>query len=159
MSYVEGSYDTPHEVILAVKRLKEEGYRPENIRLISNTEVHDSFVHQLDIEVHVKDPYEDGVDADSSLWEKIKDAFSTVDDYGEEPKHPEDDPLFYYRANIDAGKIIILINEPYTRTDFQEDSKLSTNQKKTFSNPNLADDPKDDVLLDQKKTSDYDKRK
>lgn len=111
MGYVEGSYATSHDAFLAVKRLNEEGYSTEDIRLIANAEVRDTFIHEMDIEVHVKEPYEEEIDEDASLWEKVKDAFSTVSDYGEDTKDPEDDPLFYYRANIDAGKIIVFVED------------------------------------------------
>lgn len=118
MSYVQRSYATSHNAFLAVKRLKKDGYRTQDIRLIVNEEVHDTFIQQLDIEVVTKGPYENEVDDDASLWEKIKDAFSTVDDYGENSssyENSEEDPLFYYRADIDAGKIIVLVKETKAR--------------------------------------------
>lgn len=114
MRYVEGSYTTSHDAFSAVKRLKEQGYRTEDIRLISNAEVHDTFVHEIDVDVRIKGPYEDEMDADASLWEKVKDAFSTVENYGEDVKKPEDDPLYYYRADIDSGKIIVCVEESET---------------------------------------------
>lgn len=47
VSYVERSYDTPNEAIGAVKRLQEEGYKKEAIRLISNTEGRIAFMEQF----------------------------------------------------------------------------------------------------------------
>lgn len=99
MPYVEGSYAKPHDALLAIKCLTEQGYRTEDIRLISNSKVHDTFIHEID------------VDDDASLWEKIKDAFSTVEDYGDDSKDPEDDPLYYYRADIDAGKVVVCVDK------------------------------------------------
>ncbi|APU72560.1 hypothetical protein BI355_2269 (plasmid) [Companilactobacillus crustorum] len=52
---------------------------------------------------------------DQSLWEKIKDAFS-ADTYeydsssNEEADHANNDPLYQYRDDISAGKIIITVN-------------------------------------------------
>lgn len=111
MPYVEGSYAKPHDALLAIKRLTEQGYRTEDIRLISNSKVHDTFIHEIDVEVHVKEPYEDDVDDDASLWEKIKDAFSTVEDYGDDSKDPEDDPLYYYKVDIYAGKVVVCVDK------------------------------------------------
>lgn len=159
MSYVEGSYATPHEALLAVKRLEEEGFRTEDIRLVANNEVHDSFVHKMDIKVYVKEPYEDEMDEDASIWEKVKDAFSTVEDYGDDSKNPEDDPLFYYRANIDAGKIIVCVEESKAIPTSEKDSVPPSNQKEKHFDSEGNADPKDDLLLDQSTTSDYDKRK
>lgn len=123
MSYVERSYATSHNAFLAVKRLKKEGYRTEDIRLISNAEVHNTFIRQLDIEVSIKGPYENEIEDDASLWEKIKNTFSTVDDYGEDSssfEKSEEDPLFYYRSDIDAGKIIVLVEETKARLAARE---------------------------------------
>lgn len=52
---------------------------------------------------------------DRSLWEKIKDTFS-ADTYeydsssNEEADHANNDPLYQYRDDISAGKIIITVN-------------------------------------------------
>ncbi|TFZ21351.1 YsnF/AvaK domain-containing protein, partial [Lactiplantibacillus plantarum] len=62
---------------------------------------------------------------DRSLWEKIKDAFS-ADTYeydsssNEEADHANNDPLYQYRDDISAGKIIITVN------NYKNDQKQAT---------------------------------
>lgn len=114
MSYVEGSYDTPQEAFEAVKRLKREGYRAEDIRLISNTTMQETFMDQTDVDVTTSDRYdrETGhktTKEDESLWEKIKDAFTVDEDYDDYADNPDNDPLMNYRTDIDAGKIVVLV--------------------------------------------------
>lgn len=110
MSYVEGSYNTAQEAFDAVKRLKAEGYSASDIRLISNKTMHDSIIGQTDVDVTTTDTYErERNHDDESLWEKIKDAFTVDDDYTDYSDDPDNDPLMNYRADIDAGKIVVLV--------------------------------------------------
>lgn len=110
MSYVEGSYDTPQEAMEVVKRLKREGYRADDIRLISNAAMRETFMNQTDVDITTTDHVErETTDEDESLWDKIKDAFTVDDDYEDYSDDPDNDPLTNYRTDIEAGKIVVLV--------------------------------------------------
>lgn len=114
MNFVEGSYDTPQEAFEAVKRLKTEGYRADDIRLISNAAMRETFMDQTDVDVTTTDRYEketvqEPAHEEESMWEKIKDAFTVDEDYGDYSNDPDNDPLMNYRTDIEAGKIVVLV--------------------------------------------------
>lgn len=140
MNFVEGSYDTPQEAFEAVKRLKTEGYRADDIRLISNAAMRETFMDQTDVDVTTTDRYEretvqEPTHEEESMWEKIKDAFTVDDDYSDFANDPDNDPLMNYRTDIDAGKIVVLVEgEPKvspTTTDSMPTSDTLTTDEET----------------------------
>ncbi len=115
MSYVEGSYATAQDAFAAVRRLKTEGYRAEDIRLVSNEAMRDTFMNDTDVHVTTTDRYDDELtQEDESLWEKIKDAFTVDDGHSNDP---DNDPLAHYRTDIEAGKIVVLVESDSKRVD------------------------------------------
>lgn len=120
MNFVKGSYDTPEEAFAAVQSLQAEGYRAEDIRLVSNLTIRDTLMDQTDAKFTTTEDY-GNVDAhedDESMWDKIKDFFSVDTDYGKEKTDPQDDPLVNYRKDIEAGKIVLIVEG--TRDDSPE---------------------------------------
>lgn len=113
MSFVEGSYATPQEAVAAVNRLQAEGYKKEDIRLVSSSETRGAFKEQSPVSVTAEDSYDlddnqTTEEDDRSIWEKMKDAFSTDDeDYS---NTSEDDPLYAYKEDITAGNIVVVVD-------------------------------------------------
>ena len=104
---VIGSYSTKEEALSVIEQLQREGYSRDDIIVYTNK------LSGIDVKTGVN-----GVETtneDRSLWEKIKDAFS-ADTYeydsslNEEADHANNDPLYQYRDDISAGKIIITVN-------------------------------------------------
>lgn len=116
MSFVEGSYATPQEAVEAVNRLQAEGYKKEDIRLVSNSETRSAFKEQSNVSVTAEDSYDlndnQMTDEDNrSMWEKMKDAFSTDDETNENYANTsEDDPLYAYKGDITAGNIVVVVD-------------------------------------------------
>lgn len=106
MKKVFGVYDDRHKARQAVKVLLENGYRKEEIIVISNKR----FFHKdLDENIHEKD--------ERNLWEKIKDTFSFDeydDSYWEREVLEEQDRILLepYRENLNSGGVIIVVDEP-----------------------------------------------
>lgn len=114
---VIGSYSTREEALSVIEELQREGYSRDDIIVYTNKDAATNFdfagLSGIDVKTGVN-----GVETtqeDQSLWEKIKDAFS-VDTYeydsssNEEADHANNDPLYQYRDDISAGKIIITVN-------------------------------------------------
>lgn len=114
---VIGSYSTREEALSEIEQLQREGYSRDDIIVYTNKDAAKNFgfagLSGIDVKTGVN-----GVETtheDRSLWEKIKDAFST-DTYeddsssNEEADHANNDPLYQYRDDISAGKIIITVN-------------------------------------------------
>lgn len=118
MNFIKGSYDTPQEALNAVRTLEAEGYQAHDIRLVSNSTIRDTFQNKTNAEFTASEDYVDGdldVDErvdheeDESIWEKIKDFFTVDEDYDRERTDPQDDPLVNYRKDIEAGKIVVVV--------------------------------------------------
>jgi len=114
---VIGSYSTREEALSVIEQLQREGYSRGDIIIYTTKDAATNFgfagLSGIDVETSVN-----GVETtheDRSLWEKIKDAFS-VDTYeydsslNEEADYANNDPLYQYRDDISAGKIIITVN-------------------------------------------------
>ncbi|CAJ1200696.1 hypothetical protein LCR01_17020 [Companilactobacillus crustorum] len=114
---VIGSYSTREEALSVIEELQREGYSRDDIIVYTNKDAATNFdfagLSGIDVKTGVN-----GVETtqeDQSLWEKIKDAFS-ADTYeydsssNEEADHANNDPLYQYRDDISAGKIIITVN-------------------------------------------------
>ncbi|WP_265226273.1 YsnF/AvaK domain-containing protein [Lactiplantibacillus plantarum] len=100
-----------------IEQLQREGYSRDDIIIYTNKDAATNFgfagLSGIDVKTGVN-----GVETtheDRSLWEKIKDAFS-ADTYeydsslNEEADHANNDPLYQYRDDISAEKIIITVN-------------------------------------------------
>lgn len=114
---VIGSYSTREEALSVIEQLHSEGYSRDDIIIYTTKDAATNFgfdgLSGIDVETGVN-----GVETtheDRSLWEKIKDAFS-ADTYeydsslNEEADYANNDPLYQYRDDISAGKIIITVN-------------------------------------------------
>lgn len=115
MEFVEGSYVNPEEAFLAVERLQADGYKKEDIRLISNTATRNTFMDQPNMNVTTEDKHiqstDQGTDDDRSMWEKIKDAFSAEDYEENDSVRSEDDVLYNYQDDIANGSIVVGVDE------------------------------------------------
>lgn len=146
---VHGSYDNSEETISAIEKLQAEGYTREQIRVYGNTTHEKTFDKtEGDPEKPRVDRSFDKVDEDStdraekrsfdksedkdnrqdtdddeSMWEKVKDLFTSDSyDYEEESHNPnyrkENDVLYPHRNDLAGGKRVIVLdkaNENQTR--------------------------------------------
>lgn len=117
---VEGIYPTIDEALRAVNRLRDEGYPRNNITLVANEDIRNAFTSDLNTESI------DEADDNHSLWDKIKDAFTTDDSYDDPDYDVENDPLDAYRSEIREGQVAILVSgEPGVMdTGLAADSEL-----------------------------------
>ena len=125
MKKVYGKYINATEARVAVKELLRQGYRQDQIKVISNTDLgQDLSYRREDVDVD-----------DRSLWEKIKDAF-TFDEYDDDYLDRDLDAdetrlLEPYRTNLQNGETVILVEEnvdlnkdgidPLNRREFKDD--------------------------------------
>lgn len=114
---VEGVYNNVDEAMRAVEALRDRGYPRENITIVANEEVRDSFPWNVDAEVTTRNTdTTDSGDNDRSFWDSIKDAFTTDDSYSDSnydnPDYDgENDPVYEYRDDINQGSIVVLVRE------------------------------------------------
>ncbi len=141
MKKVFGVYDNRHEARQALKVLLENGYKKEEITVISNKKFFDK---DLDENLHEED--------ERNLWEKIKDAFSFDeyhDDYWVREVLEEQDRILLepYKENLNSGGVIIIVEEfdqvdleiPMGHREVNYDSNpLDRNRKE--NDPNLGAD-------------------
>jgi uncharacterized protein (TIGR02271 family) len=115
---VIGSYSTREEALKVIEQLRSEGYNRDDIVIYTTDEAANDFgfsgLSGIDVETDVNEG-EGVVHEDRSLWERIKDAFSTnTYDYSsneeETGRSVDNDPLYRYRDDIAAGKIVITVN-------------------------------------------------
>lgn len=114
---VIGSYSTREEALSVIEQLQREGYSRDDIIIYTTKDAAKNFgfagLSGIDVETDVNDV--ETTHEDRSLWERIKDAFS-ADTYeydstlNEEADYAGTDPLYQYRDDISAGKIIITVN-------------------------------------------------
>lgn len=112
MSFVKGSYNTVDEALEAAKRLQSEGYSSKDITLISNVTTRDSYLNNSGINVKTPENYDENNGLkDESLWDKIVNAFTVEDEYDRYPRGEHEDPLVDYRSDIDAGKVLLVVED------------------------------------------------
>ena len=109
MSFVQGSYNSSEEALEAVKGLKAEGYREDQIRLVANESTRDTFVNNSGVNVTSADGVNGVNHEDESFWDKIVNAFTVEDDY-EHRVGQDGDVLADYRSDIDAGKVLVVVD-------------------------------------------------
>lgn len=111
-----GTYVSIDEAMMAVERLRDQGYGRNDIHVIADRSVRESIPFTMDAEVSATDEARKGeMEDDRSLWEKIKDAF-TFNEYTDEAyQDPTGDnpnnPLEEYRNDLAAGKVVVLVDE------------------------------------------------
>lgn len=137
MSFVKGSYNTVDEALEAAKRLQNEGYSSKDITLISNVTTRDSYLNNSGINVKTPENYdEDNGLNDESLWDKIVNAFTVEDEYDRYPRGGHEDPLVNYRSDIDAGKVLLVVEDDrdnvqdaaYTRDSVVDEPAYNRNE-------------------------------
>lgn len=137
MSFVKGSYNTVDEALEAAKRLQSEGYSSKDITLISNVTTRDSYLNNSGINVKTPENYdEDNGLKDESLWDKIVNAFTVEDEYDRYPRGGHEDPLVNYRSDIDAGKVLLVVEDDrdnvqdaaYTRDSVVDEPAYNRNE-------------------------------
>lgn len=109
MSFVQGSYNSSEEALEAVKGLKAEGYREDQIRLVANESTRDTFVNSSGVDVTSAEGSNGVNHEDESFWDKIVNAFTVEDDY-EHRVGQDGDVLADYRSDIDAGKVLVVVD-------------------------------------------------
>ena len=101
---VEGVYPTVDDALRAVDRLTDEGYSRDNIILVANEDVRNTFTANLNIE-GMHEARLTKTEEDKSLWDSIKDLF-TSDDFYDDPNYDVDNnPLFAHREKIKSGEV------------------------------------------------------
>lgn len=111
---VEGVYQSVEEALRAIEQLRDRGYSRDDITVVTNKENRDNFPGSVDANVDARDT--DSDDSDRSLWDSIKNAFTTDDSYDDsrydDPSYDKDnDPLYKYRDDINQGNVVVLVRE------------------------------------------------
>jgi len=117
---VVGKYDTRDEALEVVRKLKDAGYQKENIILYANEDVtqtqsdYEAVNIEADTDRNTMSSRETSKD-DQSLWEQIKDAFSSDtydhDERRRDASYDQDNDLLYpYRDDIKSGKVVVVLD-------------------------------------------------
>lgn len=130
--FVKGSYATVEEANQAIEELTKQGYDRTLLTLVSNKDAYDRFSETADAQINTEH-----ADSDESMWDKIKDVFSS-DDSGYEA---DEDVLEPYQDDMDDGKLILLVDDFSSEagaTDFSNSTPPDT------TNEHLASDSTDE---------------
>ena len=161
MSFVKGSYNTVDEALEAAKRLQSEGYSSKDITLISNVTTRDSYLNNSGINVKTPENYDDDKGLkDESLWDKIVNAFTVEDEYDRYPRGGHEDPLVNYRSDIDAGKVLLVVEDDrdnvqdatYTRDGVVDESAYNRNENYDYNRTIELSEEKLDVNTNEVQT-------
>ena len=141
---VIGSYSTAEEATDVIERLRDEGYKREDIVVFANEQAAESFGFTEKMKANVETAVDKTKEADEkpSLWDRIKDAFS-FDTYDEASNDTmeysaETDPLFDYRDDIVNGKIVV------TARDYRQKTTNPTTDNRAQNDPPLGDEIQQD---------------
>ncbi|OJF90964.1 general stress protein [Alkalibacterium sp. 20] len=146
---VIGSYATKEEVFDVVDRLNKEGHPKQNIILYSNKETASTLGHHDAVEI-VADksdatrPDDTDKNDDRSMWDKIKDAF-TSDTYDYKDEHTRDDYdqgtdiLYPYRDDIAKGNVVVVVDNYEGRST--EETATAGNTSAMPSDVGHSEDP------------------
>lgn len=143
---VLGSYNTRDEALNVVDRLHNDGYQKQDIiiyakdpKTLGDHEAVDVATGAGNRDNERKEKHED----DRSLWDKVKDAFTSDSyDYEEEKKadayNPDDDMLYQYRDDLADGKFVIAVDNAQGKNleEYNSSGALLNSNRKT-------DDPQD----------------
>ena len=108
MKRVHGSYMSEEEAIKAVEDLKVQGYFKEQIRVVSIKDCGGDCNKDLEVDEIKREKTKDN----RSLWEKFRDIY-TYSDYNTDYWNTyveEDDVLRTYKANLENGEILVLVD-------------------------------------------------
>lgn len=101
------------EALDVVRRLRDEGYQREYITLYANRDTASGITNTQGVDVSTETTGATGADEDRSLWDQIKDAFST-DTYDTTAEgagyNADDDVLYPYRDDINNGNVVVVVN-------------------------------------------------
>lgn len=105
---IEGIYGNIEDTVQAVDRLRDQGYTHDDVTVVANKDVRDRLTANIDADV---EPSDMATEDQHSLWDSIKDFFTTEDSYEESTNEngihiPEE-----HRDEIRSGKIAVFINE------------------------------------------------
>lgn len=135
---VIGRYDNQDEVANEVRRLVDLGYPKNKITVYTDNNHASHFRNTPGVDVKTEDTGQPSTQEsdDRSVWEQIKDAFSSdtydYDEVSERPEYTHDDDVLYpYRDDIAAGKAVIVVE------DFREDT--DTNETMHDTSPTITD--------------------
>ncbi|EMF0048141.1 DUF2382 domain-containing protein [Enterococcus hirae] len=115
---VIGSYSTREEALSVIEQLRDEGYDRDDIIIYMTKDAAQNFgfsgLSGIDVETNVDEV--EGTHEERSLWERIKDTFTSntyeEDSYTEKADDSvNDDPLYSYKEDIAAGKIVITVKD------------------------------------------------
>lgn len=115
---VIGSYSTREEALSVIEQLRDEGYDRDDIIIYTTKDAAQNFgfsgLSGIDVETNVDEV--EGAHEERSLWERIKDTFTSntyeEDSYTEKADDSvNDDPLYSYKEDIAAGKIVITVKD------------------------------------------------
>jgi len=116
---VEGVYSNAEEALRTVERLRDQGYHRDEISLVANEEVRNSFAKSVDPNMTAQDnetPRSDADSNDGSFWDSIKDAFTMDESFDEtnydDPNYDRtNDPIYEHRNAIKEGSIAVLVRD------------------------------------------------
>lgn len=137
---VIGSYSTREEALSVIEQLRDEGYDRDDIIIYTTKDAAQNFgfsgLSGIDVETNVDEV--EGTHEERSLWERIKDTFTSntyeEDSYTEKADDSvNDDPLYSYKEDIAAGKIVITVK------DYKASNEAVVENDRTQSMPDPTD--------------------
>lgn len=138
---VIGSYSNQEEVVAAVKRLKDEGYKKEDITLFTNSANAGGLKDSEDVDVATETTDTERTrtaesEDDRSLWTQIKDVFSSdTYDYestSQDSNYSQDDDVLYpYKEDIKDGKTVIVVENYHEGSAPNADIEESNSRAQT----------------------------
>lgn len=110
--FVQGSYSTLDEAERAIDKVVAEGYAKKLITLVTNHETARSIPDSLGVGINTEHAKKDK--EDESFMEKVKDAFTPDEDEVDTTDmgyQADEEILGTYKADIENGKIIVLVDD------------------------------------------------
>lgn len=136
--FVEGSYSTQETAKLALEGLLARGYDKQDMTFIANASAAQTMADVPGVRVLIVDP--EAQEGDESLWDRIKDIFSTR----EEPIDlvRDDELLTDYQDKLAQGNIVLLVESGIESDDSVKDDVDKNNIKdQVDEDPQLNPDP------------------
>jgi hypothetical protein len=111
---IEGLYPTMNEALQAADRLKAQGYSRNNITLVTNKEVQERFIENLNTNNMTEEVADDNTSNrtfeegnDRSFWDSIKEAFT----FDASDSLSKNEPLYVHRDAVDQGQVLVLVDD------------------------------------------------
>ena len=116
---IEGLYATSEDASLVIERLKNQGFSSSDITAIANADIYGNFSDIVDADVTIHSRTKK--DIEDSIWEKVKGIFVKMNQKKEASDftgstQTETKPLFSFNKEINAGAVVILVNEEADNT-------------------------------------------